>query len=72
MTRNLGKLNDDAKKLKRSHDKHLAELRDSDRKRFHEMSATEQRDLEDFDCGRSKKRHDEVRIRKRWIRVSDL
>jgi hypothetical protein len=42
------------------------------RKRFHEMSATEQRDLEDFECGRSKKRHDELRIRRPRIRVSDL
>ena len=54
------------------HGKHLVELRDNDRKRFHEMSATEQRDLEDFECGRSKKRHDEVRIRRLWVRVSDL
>ena len=54
------------------HGKHLAELRDSDRKRFHELSATEQRDLEDFECGRSKKRHDELRIRKPWVRASDL
>ena len=52
--------------------KHSAELRASDRKRFHEMSATEQRDLEDFECGKSKKRHDEVRIRRLWVRVSDL
>ena len=54
------------------HGKHLVELRDNDRKRFHEMSATEQRDLEDFECGRSKKRHDEVRVRKPWARTSDL
>ena len=27
------------------------------------MSATEQRVLEDFDYGKSKKRHDEVRVR---------
>ena len=53
------------------HGKHLVELRDNDRKRFHEMSATEQRDLEDFECGRSKKRHDEVRIQKPWVRMSD-
>ncbi len=43
---------------------HLAELRDSDRKRYHDMSATEQRALEDFDCGKFRKLHDEVRVRK--------
>ena len=34
------------------HGKYLVELRESERKRFNEMSATEQRDLEDFECGR--------------------
>ena len=34
------------------HGKYLVELRESTRKRFNEMSATEQRDLEDFECGR--------------------
>ena len=43
---------------------HLAELRDSNRKRFHDMSATEQRVLEDYDCGKLQKRHDDVRVRK--------
>ena len=43
---------------------HLAELRDSDRKRYHDMSATEQRVLEDFECGKLRKLHDEVRVRK--------
>ena len=43
---------------------HLAELRDSDRKRYHDMSATEQRVLEDFECGKLRKLHDEVRVQK--------
>ena len=43
---------------------HLAELRDSNRKRYHDMSATEQRALEDFDHGKLKKLHDEVRVQK--------
>ena len=43
---------------------HLAELKDSNRKRFHDMSATEQRVLEDYDCGKLQKRHDDVRVRK--------
>ena len=42
----------------------LAELRDSDRKRFNDMSATEQRADEDFDCGKLKKLHDKQRIQK--------
>ena len=40
----------------------LAELRDSDRKRYHDMSATEQRAVEDFDCGKLKKLHDKHAI----------
>ena len=43
---------------------HLAEPRDSDRKPFHDRSATEQRVLEVFDCGKLRKLHDEVRVRK--------
>ena len=43
---------------------HLAELRDTKRKRFDDMSATEQRVLEDYDSGKLQKRHDDVRIRK--------
>ena len=43
---------------------HLAELRDSKRKRFDDMSATEQRVLEDYDCGKLQKRLDDVRVRK--------
>ena len=43
---------------------HLAELRDTNRKRFHDMSATEQRVLKDYDSGKLQKRHDDVRIRK--------
>ena len=41
-----------------------AELRDSNRKRFHDMSATEQRVLEEYDCGILQKRLDEIRVRK--------
>ncbi len=51
---------------------HLAELRDNNKKRYHDMSATEQRVLEDFECGRLKKHYDEVRVRKPWVRGSDL
>jgi hypothetical protein len=43
---------------------HLAELRDGNNKRFHDMSATEQRVLEDFDCGKLEKRHDDLRVLK--------
>ena len=43
---------------------HLAKLRDTNRKRFHDMSATEQRVLEDYDCGKLQKRHDDMRVRK--------
>ena len=43
---------------------HLAELRDSNNKRFHDMSATEKRVLEDFDCGKLEKLHDDLRVLK--------
>ena len=43
---------------------HLAELRDTKRKRFDDMSATEQRVLEDYDCGKLQRRLDDVRVRK--------
>ena len=42
----------------------LANLRDTHKKRFHDMSATEQRVLEDYETGKLRKRLDEVRIRK--------
>ena len=42
----------------------LAELRDSDRKRYHDMSATEQRVLEDFDDGILEKQFDHLRVLK--------
>ena len=42
----------------------LANLRDTHAKRFHDMSATEQRVLEDYETGKLRKRLDEVRIRK--------
>ena len=42
----------------------LANLRDSHAKRFHDMSATEQRVLEDYETGKLRKRLDAVRIRK--------
>ena len=42
----------------------LANLRDTHVKCFHDMSATEQRLLEDYDAGKLRKRHDEVRIRR--------
>ena len=44
---------------------HLAKLRDTNRKRFHDMSAREQRVLEDYDSGKLQKHHDDVRIRQR-------
>ena len=43
---------------------HLAELRDGNNKRFNDMSATEQRVLEDFDCGKLEKLHDDLRVLK--------
>ena len=43
---------------------HLAKLKDNNRKRFHDMSATEQRVLEDYDSGKLQKHHDDARIRK--------
>ena len=42
----------------------LVDLRDSHAKRFHDMSATEQRVLEDYETGKLRKRLDDVRIRK--------
>ena len=42
----------------------LANLRDTHVKHFHDMSATEQRVLEEYDTGKMQKRHDNVRIRK--------
>ena len=42
----------------------LAELRDTNKKRLHQMSATEQRILEEYDTGKLQKRHDGYRIRK--------
>ena len=42
----------------------LAHLRDTNVKRFHDMSAEEQRVLEDHDNGKLRKRYDGVRIRK--------
>ena len=43
---------------------YLAELRDTNRKCFHNMSATEQSVLEDHDSGKLQKHHDDVRMRK--------
>ena len=43
---------------------HLAKLRDSKQKRVHEMSATEQRVLEDYETGEVQKIYDMVKIRK--------
>ena len=43
----------------------LANLRDTNVKRYHDMSAKEQRVLEDHDSGKLLKRYDNVRIRKR-------
>ena len=42
----------------------LANLRDTNVKRYHDMSAKEQRVLEDHDSGKLLKRYDNVRIRK--------
>ena len=42
----------------------LANLRDTHKKRFHDMSATEQRVLEDYETGKLHKRLDGVRIRR--------
>ena len=43
---------------------HLATLRDSGKKQFDDMSATEQQVLEDFDYNISKKRHEALRVQK--------
>ena len=43
---------------------HLAELRDTNRKRFHDMSATEQRVLQDFDGGKLEKQCNDLRVLK--------
>ena len=42
----------------------LAELRDTNKKRLHHMSATEQRVLEEHETGKLQKRHDGYRIQK--------
>ena len=42
----------------------LANLKDNHAKRFHDMSATEQRVLEDYETGKLRKLHNEIRIRK--------
>ena len=42
----------------------LVNLRDTHGKRFHDMSATEQRVLEDYETGKLRKLHNEIRIRK--------
>ena len=42
----------------------LAELRDTNKKRLHQMSATEQRILEEYETGKLQKRHDGYRIQK--------
>jgi hypothetical protein len=46
------------------HGVHLAELRDGNKKRPHDLSATEQRVLEDFDSGKFDKRHEHLRVLK--------
>ena len=43
---------------------YLAKVKDTKTKRFHGMSAKEQRVLEEYDTGKLQKRHDKVRIRK--------
>ena len=42
----------------------LAELRNTNKKRLHQMSATEQRILEEYETGKLQKRHDGYRIQK--------
>ena len=42
----------------------LAELRDTNKKRLHQMSATEQRILEEYETGKLQKRHNSYRIQK--------
>ena len=37
---------------------------DKGKRKFDDMSATEQQTVEDFDCGKLTKRHDELRIQK--------
>ena len=45
-------------------EQHLAMLKDTTRKRSHEMSATEQRVLEDYDSEKLQNHYDEIRMRK--------
>ena len=42
----------------------LVNLRDTHRKRYHDMSATEQRILEEYETGKLQKRRDNLLIRK--------
>ena len=44
------------------HGAHLAELRYGNNKRSHDLSATEQRVLEDFEYGKLDKQHDNLRV----------
>jgi hypothetical protein len=44
------------------HGAHLAELRYGNNKRSHDLSATEQRVVEDFECGKLDKQHDNLRV----------
>ena len=43
---------------------HLVTLRDKGKRKFEDMSATEQQVVEDFECGKLKRRHDQLRIQK--------
>ena len=43
---------------------HLATIRDSGKKQFNDMSATEQQVLVDFDANKLQKRHEELRVQK--------
>ena len=43
---------------------HLAKERDSSKRKFEDMSATEQQTLEDFDTNKSSKRHESACAKK--------
>ena len=56
-------LKNDAKQ-EMKHGEFLAKQRDSGKRKFEDMSATEQQTLEEFETNKSKRRHEAMRVRK--------
>ena len=56
-------LKNDAKQ-EMKHGEFLAKQRDSGKRKFEDMSATEQQILEDFETDKSKRRYEKIRVRK--------